>query len=621
MNVKSWQIMIELAYGLINIFLVIIAVILTIISEVKLDIYHVYFLVLISTLSAISFKNVNIQKVKNDLSELSIADVFIVSLITLFTFIVFGPYLTYNSLWLDEYNMIRLLERSNVMSISGIAANEAQPPISYIYYKLVNLAGEYNESIYRFGSLLLGYLLVLQLYIFNRIKKNSYILSILISISFLTIPYAARYAVEVRPYMFSMLYCSFWLYFICSKNKVMIVVSTIFYLLSLGFQPVVVVFTYFFIEFILAILSKKKSRVYNTVGCGLLSVMLYIPIYINSSSFVREHQVGRIKELALENFYPLINFKIKMETIRNYEMIDLLLYIGVILILCAIALYSKTKNKFSHPFIVVVAMSILFPYFESYIFHSSINWHNSERYSLHFIVIGIYSIIMSILYLRKRFEKKIDYILGVVLIIVCSLNIKKIEQSMSEARSSNWKEVYQILNEEKDESDAYVGMLGKNEWHINYFISPEFYLKNENINLKTTLHSHFGPSLDPMKTIINNIIKGDISKNFILVQYKRASENDLLSNIIDVKEIHTEEFVVLKIENATKEKIYNFFNKIYLEKPLKFKAKALYFLALYQLYILKDLEQANNQIQELKKLNGNKELLTDLINKYQSERN
>jgi 4-amino-4-deoxy-L-arabinose transferase-like glycosyltransferase len=430
----------------------------------------------------------------------------------------------YRDVWEDEDRQSGYAAQGLFdLDITQRAAAQCQPPIDPFIQSIGIANFGINEMGVRIHTAFLGALTVLLFYILLSGILEDRFAADLAGVVFAFQPWLIHYNRVGRPVgtgvFCAVLYLLVLLHFLVhTKDKesnkkcfILLVIVQTWFLLSVGFQPLIFVLTSSFslLPFLL-----NKKYFYKTAAVYLASVVsfaLAYPIlnfgftlnaqkYLKPTSFLH-HIVTFFKNLSSISFETYINYYKPL--VENYHFLYFTAWIlgaaGFIY-----ALISKKKNTVSLLFLYFLIFTFVYPLLFEAGFKTFINYYVTLRYYLTFtpvliagLGVGIYYALLFLSHLVKikpRLGISGKYLARGFFLVIFLFSFYGNTQSLKETyviQNREWEKIYELFKYHSAPGDtAYIFNLAPaGKWVPTYFYSQNFYYKEESeryVHLKST---------------------------------------------------------------------------------------------------------------------------------------
>jgi 4-amino-4-deoxy-L-arabinose transferase-like glycosyltransferase len=420
----------------------------------------------------------------------------------------------YRDVWMDEDRQSGYAAQGLFdLDITQRAAAQCQPPLDPFIQSIGISNFGINEMGIRIHTAFLGALAVLLFYILLSGIVEDRFAVVLASLVFAFQPWLIHYTRVGRPVgtgvFFAVLYLLVLLYFLVHakdkknniKSFILLVIVQTWFLLSVGFQPLIFVLTSSFslLPFLL-----NKKYFYKTAAVYLSSVVSFAlaypilnlgftmnaKIYLKPASLLH-YIVTFFKNLSSISFETYINYYKPL--VENYHF----LYFIVLILGTAGFIYtliSKKKNKVNVLFLYFLIFTLVYPLVFEPGFNTFINYKALLRYYLTFtpiliagLGVGIYYALLFLSYLVK-FKPQLrisgKYLARGFFLVIFLFSFYGNTQSLKETymiRNREWEKIYELFKYHSAPGDtAYIFNLAPPwKWSPTYFYSQKFYYKEE----------------------------------------------------------------------------------------------------------------------------------------------
>lgn len=498
----------------------------------------------------------------------------------------------FRDVWMDEDRQSGYAAQGLFdLDITQCAAAQSQPPLDPFIQSICISNFGINEIGVRIHTAFLGAMTVLMFYILlSGILENKFPV-ILASVVLAFHPWLIHYNRVGRPVgtgvFFAVLYLLVLLHFLVhakdkKENKrglLLLVIVQTWFLLSVGFQPLIFVLTSSLS--LLPFLFNKKyffktAAVYlsSLVSFALAYPILNLVIAKNTRLYLKpaplpDHIVTFFKNLISINFETYINYYKPL--VENY----MLLYIIVLILGSAGLIYTlifKKKNTINLLFLYFLIFTLVYPLVFESLFNTLINYHVKLWYYLTLtpvliagLGVGLYysqSFLSHLLKSKPQLLISSKYPIQVFFMVIFLFSFYGNTQSLKETykiQNREWEKVYELFKyHSAPEDTAYIFNLTPPwRWSPTYFYSQKFYYKKETeryVHLKSKRNI-----ADDFQNIQLGKEKGNI---YIVILKSRVKlKKSYFKNLNDIS-IHNfyRAFIVRILNNGRlPENIMNFF--------------------------------------------------------------
>lgn len=420
----------------------------------------------------------------------------------------------YRDVWMDEDRQSGYAAQGLFdLDITQRAAAQCQPPLDPFIQSVGISNFGINEKGIRIHTAFLGALGVLLFYILLSGILEDRFAVILASVVFAFQPWLIHYNRVGRPVgtgvFFAVLYLLVLLHFLVhakdkknnKKSFILLVIVQTWFLLSVGFQPLIFLLTSS--VSLLPFLFNKKYF-YKTAAVYLSSLVSFALAYpilnlgftVNAQIYLKpasllHHIVTFFKNLSSISFETYINYYKPLAA--NYH----LLYLIVLILGAAGFIYtliSKRKNTISLLFLYFFIFTLVFPLVFESGFKTFINYYVNIRYYLTFTPVliaglgfGIYYALLFLSHLVKikpKLRISGKYLARGFFLVIFLFSFYGNTQSLKETymiQNREWEKVYELFKYHSAPGDtAYIFSLAPHwKWSPTYFYSQKFYYNNE----------------------------------------------------------------------------------------------------------------------------------------------
>jgi 4-amino-4-deoxy-L-arabinose transferase-like glycosyltransferase len=418
----------------------------------------------------------------------------------------------YRDVWMDEDAQSGVSGRGIFdMDMPQYSACYEQPPIDY----LIQSAGIFNFGMSEIGLRIhiavLGALSVLLFYIMmGKIIENRFVV-ILTSMIFAFHPWLIHYSRVGRPVgtgvFFAVLYLFVLFDFLVHARDrktntitfILLIIVQTWFLLSVGFQPLVFILTSSISLFPFLFNKKYFFKTALVYLSGLISFSFAYPIlklsiergsemYLEQASFL-EHVLTVFKNLVSITFKAYIKYYKPL--IDKYE---ILFFIGLILGIAGLihVIISKKKNATTLLFLYFIIFTLAYPLIYASIFKALIKFYVTIRYYLSFtpvliagLGVGLYyglSFLTHLMY--NKYKLRLRYLPYGFILIIFLFSFYGNAQNLKEmywVQYRDWEKVYELFKYHSSPGDtAYIiNLAPPDKWVPTHFYTQKFYYKDE----------------------------------------------------------------------------------------------------------------------------------------------
>ena len=449
----------------------------------------------------------------------------------------------YRDVWEDEDRQSGYAARGLFdLDITQSAAAQCQPPIDPFIQSIGIANFGINEMGVRIHTAFLGALSVLLFYILlSGILEDRFAVG-LASVVFAFQPWLIHYNRVGRPVgtgvFFAVLYLLVLLPFLVhaqdkKSNRIsfiLLVIVQTWFLLSVGFQPLIFLLTSSF-SLLPFLLNKKyfykTAAVYlsSVVSFALAYPILNLGVTLNTRTYLQPASFSHLaaaffKSLSSISFETYINyFKPLME---NYYF----LYFIVLILGAAGFIYdliSKKKNTVSLLFFYFLVFILVYPLVFESVFKIFINYSVTLRYYLTFtpvliagLGVGIYyalSFLSHLLKIKPQLRIPGKYLARGFFLVIFLFSFYGNTRSLRETyaiQNREWEKIYELFKYHSAPGDtAYIFNLAPPwKWVPTYFYCQNFYYKEESeryVHLKSRINI-----ADDFRNIDSGMQKGSV---------------------------------------------------------------------------------------------------------------
>jgi 4-amino-4-deoxy-L-arabinose transferase-like glycosyltransferase len=536
----------------------------------------------------------------------------------------------YRDVWMDEDRQSGYAAQGLFdLDITQNAAAQCQPPIDPFIQSVGISNFGINEMGVRIHTALLGALTVLLFYILLSGILEDRFAVVLASVVFAFHPWLIHYNRVGRPVgtgvFFAVLYLLALLHFLVrAKDKkdnkrgfLLLVIVQTWFLLSVGFQPLIFVLTSSLS--LLPFLFNKKYF-FKTVAVylsSLVSFSLAFPIfnlciakntrlYLKPAPLV-DQIITFFKNLVSINFETYINYYKPL--VENY----LLFYIIVLIIGVTGFVYSfisKKTNTINLLFLYFLIFTLVYPLVFESAFKTLINYHVKLWYYLTLtpvliagLGVGLYyarSFLSHLLKSKPRLHLSGKYTVQVFFLVIFLFSFYGNIQSLKKTymiQNREWEKVYELFKYHSAPGDtAYIfNLIPPWRWSPTYFYSQKFYYKNETeryVHLKSKRNI-----ADDFRNINSGKQKGNVF--LVILTGEEKLKESYFKGLNDIS-IHNfyRAFIVRILNNGRlPENIMNFFYRLAKNLP-----KNIHTYIVYE--TLFQLEMARGKLKKAQQLLG-----------------
>jgi 4-amino-4-deoxy-L-arabinose transferase-like glycosyltransferase len=420
----------------------------------------------------------------------------------------------FRDVWMDEDRQSGYAAQGLFdLDITQSAAAQCQPPLDPFIQSIGISNFGINETGIRIHTAFLGALGVLLFYILLSGILEDRFAVILATVVFAFQPWLIHYNRVGRPVgtgvFFAVLYLLILLHFLVhekdnknnKKSFLLLVIVQTWFLLSVGFQPLIFLLTSSF-SLLPFLLNKKyfhkTAAVYlsSVVSFALAYPILNIGFTLNAQKYLKPASflhliVTFFKNLSSISFETYINYYKPL--VENYHF----LYLIVLILGAAGFIYtfiSNKKNTISLLFLYFFIFTLVYPLVFESGFKTIINYTVQLRYYLTFtpvLIAGLgFGIYYALLFLSNLVKIKPQlhisgkYLVRGFFLVIFLFSFYGNTQSLKETymiQNREWEKVYELFKYHSAPGDAaYIFNLTPPwKWSPTYFYTQKFYYKNE----------------------------------------------------------------------------------------------------------------------------------------------
>lgn len=284
-------------------------------------------------------------------------------------------------LWLDEITQVQF---SQMGILHRSSAMEHQPPLSYMSINFFTFWGGLNDTAARLSVALFSALSGTIAFVLFRHITRTVIVPIILTCLLVFHQYFYQYSIETRPIMIGIFFCLLYVSYLVSlfdektlgwPHYSFLTVLGILFLMSLGFQPAVLMVSLFLAISLILFSGFDKKYLYLILSI-LASVILYIPvqlvIFVTSPSRA---------SAGLPQYFSNLLYNINSENLFlafNFYPYFFYLFIGFFVLSFAVAVIYK--KDISTADAIVFLSSLLFIITGNFIFKTIISYQFNAYY-------------------------------------------------------------------------------------------------------------------------------------------------------------------------------------------------------------------------------------------------